>query len=343
MPEPRGDGARTLCIVWGPFGFRADELAEAIGAERVSITFLYGPRYFAPIRYVALFFKTLLILSRRRPDVVYAQNPPVFCPLTCLLYCRLAGGKLVVDHHSIWRIKTLGGGPLSRAIGLLEAVVSRSASGNTAPHSLWGDKLREMGARNVVVVHDFVERNPHARDEALRRSLTDRPFVAISSHGGHPLERIEAEASAVGRVGTAALLITGPKEKLERRLSQRSLPENVRYLGFLPRRTYESLKASADVAVNVTDEPFTLSHVLLEYAASSLPTISSRQRVLDDFFGDALAYTDSTEAEAIAEKVRLLEDPVVREEFRARISRWYDALCAARPGELKALRALLDS
>jgi hypothetical protein len=190
--------AKTTVFLWGPFGSRADELAEAIGAERVSITLLYGPRYFAPIRYLALFFKTLVILSQKRPDVVYAQNPPVFCPLTCLLYCRLSGAKLIIDHHSIWRVKTLGGGPLSKVIGFLESFVSRAAFGNTAPHRFWAAKLFSMGARRVLVVHDFVAKNPYHRDEALRRSFVSEPLVAISSHGGHPLEMMEAEAAGVG-------------------------------------------------------------------------------------------------------------------------------------------------
>jgi glycosyltransferase involved in cell wall biosynthesis len=333
---------RILTIVWGPFGFRADELAESVGAERVSITFLYGPRYFAPLRYLVLFFKTLVILGQRSPDVVYAQNPPVFCPLTCLLYCRLAGKKLVIDHHSIWRVKTLGGSPLSRAIGFLEAFVSRAAAGNTAPHSFWGDKLRAMGASNVLVVHDYVERNPNPRDDAIRRQYTDKGVVAVCSHGGHPLERIETEASAVGRVGSVALLITGPREKLEHRLSSFPLPPNVEYLGFLPRQPYESLKASADFAINITDEPFTLSHVLLEYAASSLPVVSSRQDVLEDFFGDSLLYTDSSDADEVASKVRMMLDEGVRADYRSRISRWYGALSASRQAELAELKSLLD-
>ncbi|MGA2198701.1 MAG: glycosyltransferase [Nitrososphaerales archaeon] len=265
----------------------------------------------------------------------------MFCPLTCLLYCRIARKKLVIDHHSIWKIKTLGGGPVSTMIGFLEGVVSRSAGANTAPHRFWADKLRAMGARNVLVVHDFVERNPNVRDEALRRQFTDRSMIAICSHGGHPLERIEAEASGVGRVPSVELLITGPKEKLERRLSGRALPENARYLGFLPRQTYESLKASADMAVNITDEPYTLSHVLLEYAASSLPTISSRQEVLEEFFGDALLYTESADPDEIARKVRMLLDAGVRDEYRRRSMRWYDQLSASRESELQSLRSLL--
>src|SRR5438477_13049116 len=87
---------KILSIIWVPFGFRSSELAEVIGCEQISITVLYGPRYYAPLRYLVLFFKTLLVLYSRRPEIVYAQNPPVFCPLTCLLYCKLAGARLIV-------------------------------------------------------------------------------------------------------------------------------------------------------------------------------------------------------------------------------------------------------
>jgi len=314
-----------------------------VGSERVSITFLYGPRYFAPIRYVALFLKTLLILWERRPEVVYAQNPPVFCPLTCLLYCRITGSRLIVDHHSIWGVKTLGRGPVSRVIGFLEGIVARAAYANTAPHRFWADKLTGMGAARVTVVHDFVERNPNVRDESLREKFTDRRVIAMCSHGGHPLERVESEAAAVGRVEGVALLITGPPAKLERRLSQLSMPSDVKYIGFLKRETYETLKASVDMAVNITDEPYTLSHVLLEYAASSIPVISSRQEVVEEFFGDSLLYTDSTEPAAIASKVRLFTDQAVRADYMARMVRWYDALSATRLEEVTALRVLVRS
>ena len=333
---------KILTIVWGPFGFRADELADAVGSERVSITFLYGPRYFAPVRYLVLFFRTLLLLSRARPDVVYAQNPPIFCPLTCLLYCRMSGARLVVDHHSIWRVKTLGRGAVSALIGFLEGVTARAAYGNTAPHRFWATQLTEMGANRVLVVHDFVERNPNERDEALRKKLSDEPLIAISAHGGHPLERIENEVAAVAQVEGVALLVAGPRAKLDRRMGQmKKLPRNVRYVGFLPREEYEKTKASVDMAVNITDEPYTLSHVLLEYAASSLPVISSRQDVVEDFFGDALLYSDSTGPSSVADKIRLLKDPAVRQEYRDRISRRYGAIAASHIGELRTLKALL--
>lgn len=315
-----------------------------MAAERVSITLLYGPRYFAPVRYLALFFRTLFLLAQKRPDVVYAQNPPIFCPLTCLLYCRIAGARLVIDHHSIWSIKTLGGrSPLSRGIGFLERMVSRAADANTAPHNLWARMLVKIGAREVLVYHDYVPKNPRRPDEALRRRMGEGQTLAISSHGGHPLERLEVEAAAVGREREAggSLVISGPKEKLERRFAAMTLPPNVRYAGFLEREVYESLKASADFAINITDEPYTLSHVLFEFAASSLPVISSKEPVVEELFGDSLLYADST-VDDVAEKVRQLCSGPTRAEWAARVRGKQDELTAMHEMEVASLRRLVS-
>jgi glycosyltransferase involved in cell wall biosynthesis len=334
---------KILTLVWGPFGFRADELAEAVGSERASITVLYGPRYFAPLRYLALFLRTLFLLARKRPDVVYAQNPPIFCPMTCLLYCRLAGARLVLDHHSIWSVKTLGGGsPLSRGIGFLERVASRAADANTTPHSLWARMLSKMGAGGVLVYHDYVPKNRRRPDEALRREMAEGQVLAISSHGGHPLERLEVEAAAVARDRDAgvSLVISGPKEKLAGRLASLALPPNVRYAGFLEREVYESLKASADFAINITDEPYTLSHVLFEFVASSLPVVSSRQEVVEELFGDSLLYADSR-VDDVADKVRELCSGPTRAEWAAKVRRKHEELTAMHEGEVSGLRRLV--
>lgn len=335
---------KTLILLWAPFGFRADELAQVVGAERASITLLYGPRYFAPVRYLALFFRTLFLLAQKRPDVVYAQNPPIFCPLTCLLYCRIAGARLVIDHHSIWSVKTLGGrSPLSRGIGFLERVVSRAADANTAPHSMWARMLVKMGAREVLVYHDYVPKNPLLPDEALRRRMGEGSVLAISSHGGHPLERLEVEAAAVGREREAgvSLVLSGPKEKLERRFAAMSLPPNVRYAGFLDRGVYESLKASADFAINITDEPYTLSHVLFEFAASSLPVISSKEPVVEELFGDSLIYADST-VDDVAEKVKQLCSGPTRAEWAAKVRGKQEELTEMHEDETASLRRLVS-
>jgi glycosyltransferase involved in cell wall biosynthesis len=333
---------KVLVILWGPFGHRADELADAVEGERRSLALLYGPRYFAPLRYVALFVKTTLLLFTSKPDVVIAQNPPVFCPLTCLLYARLKKKRLIVDHHSIWRIKTVGG-PVGRVIGLLEGVVARASYANTAPHSVWGDELARMGARRVLVVHDLVEKNPFVRDEGVRSRYGGGGTLAIASHGGHPLERLESEAAAASKVEGLTLVVTGPESKLRKRFAGMRVSGNVKYLGLLPMEDYLRLKASCDFALNITDEPFTLSHVIFEYIASGLPVVSSRQKVVEDVFGESLFYTEGTGSGEVETGVReLMETEGAVGEFRRRAEEKYLQLRSEHEKEVVRLRELVS-
>ncbi len=333
---------RILCLSWAPFGHRMDELSDAVGGRRVSLTVLYGPRYFAPVRYIVLFFWTLLRLVSDDPEVVYAQNPPVFCPLSCLLYCRVMGKRLIIDHHALWHVKTLGDGAVSRTIGFLEKFVSTFAYANTAPHSVWSGGLMRLGAKRVEVIHDYVAKNPFSRDETARKRYSGGGPMVIASHGGHPLERIEAEISAASKVPAITLLITGPEEKLRGRLSRLRLPANARYLGLLPIDEYLRLKASCDFALNITDEPYTLSHVLFEYAASSLPVVSSRQPVVEAVFGDSILYVAGPAPHEVAAQLAALSrDTALLSSFREKAKSKYLELTEMRDAELVALRALV--
>ena len=330
---------QVLSLSWAPFGHRMDELSRTVGGKRVSITLLYGPRYFAPLRYLALFLRTLILLAVEKPDFVYAQNPPVFCPLASLLCCKMAGKRLIVDHHSVWRVKTVGG-LVGRGIGFIESFVSSAAYLNTAPHGVWAEELRRMGASRVLVVHDFVERNPFDRDQKLRGKYAETPTIAIASHGGHPLERLEAEVGAASSLNGFSLLVTGPPSKLAGRVKY--LPPNVKFLGMLPMSDYLGLKASVDLALNITDEPHTLSHVLFEYAASSLPVVSSSQRVVRDLFGDSILYVENSDREEVAKKVRELSgDRSLLAEYRSRASEMYARLERLHAAEVDELRNFL--
>ena len=332
---------KIIALAWAPFGHRLDELSSAVGGKRVNITLLYGPRYLAPIRYLALFFRTLVLLWSESPDAVLAQNPPIFCPVSALLYCRFARKRLVVDHHSIWRLKTIGGGPVGRGIAFLERFVAKNSAANTAPHQVWADELEEMGGRRVLVIHDYVQKNPFQRDDEVKSKYADGKVLAIASHGGHPLERIEVEVAAASRSDGLRLLVTGPPSKLAARLGD--TPPNVRYLGLLPMDEYLRLKASCDFAVNITDEPATLSHVLFEYAASSLPVISTESDVVRETFGDALCYVKSSSASDVAEALsEFLDDHRRRLEYAARMEAKFKKLTAARARELELLRTAIS-
>ncbi len=334
---------KILCIVWAPYSARMDELGKELGGTKVFLTFLYGRTYLAPLRYIILFLRTIIILGKERPDVVYAQNPSVFCPLTCLLFCRLWRKKLIIDHHAVWSIKTFSKGILSALLRRMEKFVVAKAYANTVPHSLWAKELEKMGAKNILTVYDYVAKSKASRSEEWRKKYSNgKKFVALAPHGGHPLERIENEAQAAAKFANSLeLLFSGPPTKMKGRIQKVLDLSNVNYIGFVPNNEFEGIKASVDLALCITDEPYTLSHSLLEFAACSIPTISSPQEAVRELFGESLLYTKSSSPEDIGAAIdSLLASPEVREDYTLRIARKEEELILRRRQEIEQLRKL---
>lgn len=334
---------KVSCVAWAPFSDRLDELAAGIGGSRKNINLGYLPRYAAPLKYVAYFLMTLIYLFRERPSVVYAQNPPIFCPAACIPYCWLTGARLLVDHHNLWSVKTFEGSAVAPVVRRIEAVVARTAFANTVPHSVWRDELTAMGGSRVVTVHDFLERNPNQRSEAMRRRVSEAGLIGIASgHQGLPLEAVESEARAAELTPGVTLAITGPPERLASRIEALGPLNRVKFLGYLPKQDYEVLKASSDFGLNISNEKHTVNHVLFEYAAAFLPAVSSRRPEIEAVFGDSLVYADSSEAHVVAERLAwLTETPGRVSEYRTRMASRYEALSDQRRSELARLRALV--
>jgi glycosyltransferase involved in cell wall biosynthesis len=334
---------KILCLVWAPYSGRMEELSAEIGGRKAIFSFLYGHMYLAPLRYVVLFLKTMILLARVRPDIVYAQNPSVFCPLSCLGYCKIWNRKLIIDHHAVWSIKTFSTGVLSRIIRRLERYVVRRAYANTTPHALWAKELERMGARNILTIYDYVAKKNGKKDLQIRTKYAQgKQYLALAPHGGHPLERIENETEAVRNIESLRLLISGPPSKLKARLDKMSNYPNVSYIGYQPMEEFEKIKASIDIGLCITDEPYTLSHSLLEFAAYSTPTISSDQEAVRILFGDSIIYTKSTEPKDIQSAIeRLLGDSNVMHDYASRIMKKEEELAFRRNLEIEELRKLI--
>ncbi len=320
-----------------------DELAEVLAAKRMNLTFLFGPKYLAPIRYFILFFRTYFVLLRERPDVVYAQNPSIFLPLTCLPYCKLFGKKLIIDHHAVWSTKTLSKGVLSSIISRLEKFASSHANANTTPHRMWTGELISMGANNVVTVYDYVGKAKTERNEKIRAEYSlGKEFLILAPHGGHMLEMVESEVTAAASIGRLMLLISGPEAKIKTRISNIHFPENAKYIGFLGRSQYELLEASVDIGLSITEEPYTISHSLLEFAANTVPIVSSKQEAVEELFGDSILYVKSSQPNDVRSALwDLISNPNLLKFYKEKLRRKYEELKSEREKSIEELRKLV--
>jgi hypothetical protein len=330
-------------MVWAGSSQRLDELAEDVGAVRKNIHIEGLPKFLAPVKYVIYFMMTQVFLFSRRPDVVYCQNPPVFAPLSCIPYCALMRRRLVIDHHNVWSVKSFGTSAVSGALKALERLAARSAFLNTVPHDYWGSVIKTEFSGRALTVHDCVGRNPNARSDALRGRVAASGLIGMAASLSFQ-ESLEAEALGVERVEGVTLAMTGPPKRLGPRLTRMGDLRRVKFLGFLPRDEYEQLKASSDFGLNITDEPYTVNHMLYEYAAASLPTISSRNDEIEAVFGDSLLYVARPDAKEVAEKVAMFaEDPAVLADYRGRIARRFEELTTNGKRERALLKRVLTA
>ena len=92
-------------LVWAPYSTRAKGLSQPLGAYLHMLSYKTKIKVYAPIKYPFLFYKTLSLLTSKKPDdaVILCQSPPIFCPLTAIFYTIINKSKnirKVIDAHT---------------------------------------------------------------------------------------------------------------------------------------------------------------------------------------------------------------------------------------------------
>lgn len=324
---------KIFCVTWAPFSRRMDEIAAELKAERWDYCLLFKMKVLAPFRYLIMAFRTLIELFKRKPDVIIAQNPPVFLPITCWVYCLLARCTLIVDHHCIWSEKTIRYPLLSRVIRGLEGFIVRRAELNTSPHDVWTEKLIELSHKKakVITVIDYVEELPMKKVSRERFCRTD--YLVVYPGGTGPYERPDVAIEAVKELEGVTLVITGKKEFLKRILPHES--DRIVFSGFLPDEEYFGLLREADVVLNITDEPYTIPHFLYEVMAAGTPIISSWNLPIAKLFNGSIYLIEENSPENL--KKAIIEMQRNREEWVQKIRKLRDDLKRVRRDQIQEL------
>ena len=106
MDNPTGQraepGPGQLFIAWMPFQRRQVSMAPPLGFDPVFLPISQGIRALRPWQYLTNAWKTLALLRRRRPGVIWVQLPQVPLLTTALWYRRFhdPGVRIVADCHN---------------------------------------------------------------------------------------------------------------------------------------------------------------------------------------------------------------------------------------------------
>jgi glycosyltransferase involved in cell wall biosynthesis len=252
--------------------------------------------WLAPIKYVMQAFKSWSILRDARPDTVFVQNPPLFAPLAVWMYCGLKGIPMILDSHTGVFLE-----PKWRWLGFLHGFLVRRVRVSMVTNDHLGGMVEAWGGR-YFVFPDVPTEFPDAG------TIDDKPgnlvLVVNSFSYDEPLDQVIEAARALPDVSFA---VTGDVRRCPQELLDQK-PDNVRYTGFVSRSDYVSLLNSADAAVVLTNENYTMQRGAYEAMSLGVPIVTSDWPLLRDTFFKGTCHTDNTAASIVEALQTILSD-----------------------------------
>jgi len=279
-------GAKFLFLVWGTpdQGPRSRVMADKLGmpVHFIQTTLPRGALYI-PIKYPIQAAKTLQLLFRQRPQVVFVQNPPVLAVFLVWVYCALTGAGYVIDAHS-------------------EALL---APGWTAPPN-WIKRLLAWRAIATLVTNEQLRQMV---EQLGGRVLIVRDVPTVfKTHSEYPVSRqfnvalintfaadepVPQVLQAAAELPAVQFYVTG---RLKRKYAEMvaSAPANVHFTDFLPDDQYYGLLNTVQTVMCLTTRNHTMQRGACEALSLGKPIITSDWPMLREYFNKGTVHVDNT-------------------------------------------------
>lgn len=255
--------------------------SDAWGSHYVTVLF----------KYLVQAVRTLILLMREKPSVVFVMTPPVVACVPVWVYANLTGAMYVIDAHSGAFLQQPWKGLL-----FLHRFFSRRAHTTIVTNQHLQEMLTSWGASSTIVSDvpvRFAEASPIDVRGAHRMT-----FVS-SFQKDEPVEVFLEAARAVPDV---IFYVTGDSSKLPKAVRER-LPGNVELTGFLPDGEYRALLDASDAVIALTTLDHTMQRAAYEAVYLGKPVIVSNTALLRRHFARGAVHVANT-APDIARGIR---------------------------------------
>jgi len=245
----------------------------------------------APGRQLVLAARTLGVLYRHRPDVLFVQNPSLVLSLLARLVRPLFRYLLVIDAHNE------GVRPFDRtgrAVRKITSGLLRAADFTVVTNDALAEVVRASGGR-ALVLPDPLPTPPSAARSGDRSDETRRIAVVATFR---PDEPIEALMAAAEQLPEFRFEFSGHADRFLRRTGP--LPRNVRLTGFLRDEEYWRWLASSSIVCDLTLKPDCVVCGAYEALALAKPMVLSDNPATRKLFGEAAVLTGSASADIAA-------------------------------------------
>jgi glycosyltransferase involved in cell wall biosynthesis len=281
-------GIRALFLIWGARhgSHRSDLMAKFLGMDlkHVYITARQG-RCYALFKYPYQFISTLALLARKRYQLVFIQDPPIFAALPVYLYGLVSSTRFVIDAHTP---------PLLSPIWTWTLPLHRFLSRRAITTIVTNDYLQRLVASWGA--HAFVLQDPPIEPRISKpMCLEDGALNVVMVSSASPDEPVREVLKAARDLPEIHFYITGDHARSHQHIID-SAPSNVHFTGYL-REDFFPLLDAADVIVDLCVEDYQFLSGANEALWMGKPLITSKGPVLEDYFNRGTIHVDNTATE----------------------------------------------
>lgn len=277
---------RSLFLVWGPpsHGPRSQVFARELGIRELHFLQVTTRRGFlsALFKYPLLAARTLGLLLRKRPRLVFVQSPPGLAVLFVALYCLLSGSRYIVDAHSAALLL-----PYWTRPRWFWALLARHALATIVTNEHFAQTLAGWKAR-ALVLRDIPTSFPQGASYPLNGSFNVTVVNTFSDD--EPLEQVLQAAQGLEGV---RFHITGKVSRANPGLVNNA-PSNVNFTDFLSTEQYYALMRGSQAVMCLTTRDHTMQRGACEALSLGRPIVTSHWPLLREYFHQGTVHVDNT-------------------------------------------------
>ena len=237
-----------------------------------------------------LFIRSLRILLKERPSIIFCQSPPISCAFIAIVYGYLYNKKyrpkVLIDLHGIE-------GTWSKRIS--RCIMKCAHTTIVTNMELQNFLIANYNVKPIIledpIPHLTLEQAPTNKKSNVKTSGTEFKLAVISSFAkDEPLQEILLAASELSDI---QFFITGNSRHVDN-VEIRKKPPNVTFTGFLNYDDYIYLIQQMDAIMDLTTNDKTLVAGAYEAVALGQPLITSNWTPLRRYFNKGTVHVNNT-------------------------------------------------
>ncbi len=282
---------RALWLTW-IHQLRNNDIAAALSVELCELIAPWRSRI---LRYLWCSYKTSIVLARRRPRFLFAQNPSLVLVILLLAYKPLFRYRLILDSHNA------GLFPLEGRYAFLQALsryFQRRADLNIVSNERLAEHVAASRGKSFVLP-DPIPTIPDLAPLSLKG--TKKILFICSFAADEPYREVFMAARHL--IPHVHIYVSGDHTRVPLTIRQ-TVPPNVSFTGYVSDAEYVRYLRSVNAVLVLTEREDCLVRGAYEAVAAEKPMILSDHEVLRSFFGQHIVYTQNN-AEQICKNILL--------------------------------------